>query len=115
MIKTKTDLSLYLLEDGKRNGIKVDKNGCPGGGYFIRLFLGYENACAYRYLRCLRHYEYHINKSTRYHCFISLFYKAKLSILGRKYNICIEPNTCGYGLRIMHLSGGGGFYLMLKK
>ena len=28
--------------------------------------------------------------------------------MGLKYNLYIRPNTCGYGLRIPHLSGGGG-------
>ncbi len=35
--------------------------------------------------------------------------------LGGKYNMFITPNTCGYGLRIIHLSGGGGVHLNVKK
>ena len=31
--------------------------------------------------------------------------------MGFRYNLNIRPNTCGYGLRILHLSGGGGVHL----
>ena len=76
----------------------------------MRLFAGYENAAVYKYLKCLRHMEYHLNNSrgSSYHKVLYYYYKLKHSRLGMKYSICIHPNTCGYGLRILHLSGGGG-------
>ena len=103
MIKCRKDLNFYLQEDAKRNGLG------SWGGYFLRLLLGYENASAFRYIKCMRKCEYHQNTSNNMiHRILYLFYKAKLYRLGRKYNIIIQPNTCGYGLRIAHLSGGGG-------
>lgn len=113
MIKTKKDLNFYLHEDAKRNGIKDKKN------YLIKLCLGYENACAYQYIKCMRHCEYHLNNSNNcnniIHKLLYYYYRLKLFRLGRKYCIQISPNTCGYGLRLMHLSGGGGILLNVKK
>lgn len=114
MIKTRKDLLFYLKEDAWRNQVEI-------GGfrsllkYYIRILLGGENACVYRYIKCLRHCEYYTNTTNNFHHRIfRIMYKAKLLYLGRKYNISIQPNTCGYGLRIMHLSGGGGVLLNVK-
>lgn len=102
MIKTKQDLKYYLNEDAKRNG-------CSYPSYYLWQFLGAENACAYRYLRCMRKYEYHVNnrQNSLYHRLLSYYYKIKVIHFGRKYSIQITPNTCGYGLRLLHLTGGG--------
>lgn len=112
MIKTKQDLQLYIDEDRKRNGLP--KNWI---GYILRLIARRENANVFRYLRCLRHLEYHLNnsKSSLWHKMWYQYYRIKKSRLGMKYNISIHPNTCGYGLRIMHLSGGGGVLLNIEK
>ena len=32
-----------------------------------------------------------------------------------KYNIHLSPNVAGYGLRIMHIAGGGGCFLSCSK
>lgn len=105
MITTKKDLHFYLKEDRTRNCI-------PNSwlAYLSRLLAGSENAAAYRYLTILRHLEYHMNNSTHslFHKVLYFYFKFRHSRLGLKYFICIPPNTCGYGLRIMHLSGGGG-------
>lgn len=105
MIKTKIDLNFYIEEDRKRNGLPKNRIG-----YILRLFAGRDNAYVFRYLRCLRHLEYHLNnsKSSLWHKIWYHYYSIKKSRLGAKYYISIHPNTCGYGLRIMHLSGGGG-------
>lgn len=103
MIKTRKDLKFYLLEDGKRNGF-----GKNYAQYFIRLLIGNESAHAYRYIKTLRHCEYHLNNSSLIHKVLYNYYKLKLARLGGKYLIKISPNTVGYGLRIIHLSGGGG-------
>lgn len=110
MIKTRKDLRFYMHEDGSCNGFKK--------GYFIyslRLLAGSENARAYRYLRALRHCEYHANQSSSLHKIPLLFYRIKRSILGSRYHIQIPLNKTGYGLRIMHISGGGGVYLNVNK
>lgn len=111
MIYTRKDLRFYLKEDAKRNN-------CYGFfRYMALLFIGAEVACAYRYIKCMRKCEYHLNNSdsSLWHKTWYYWYKIKMSRLGLKYNIMIIPNTCGYGLRIMHLSGGGGILLNIKK
>lgn len=108
MIKTRKDLCFYLNEDRKRNNIPQ-----KWGGYVLGLLCGHENAVAYRYIKCMRHLEYHLNnsKNNYFHRALYLYYKFKHSRMGLKYNLNIHPNTCGYGLRIVHLSGGGGVIL----
>ncbi len=109
MIKTRKDLRFYLQEDRKRNGI-------PYRGGFLRLIAGRGNARAYRYIRCMRHCEWHLNNAHKVlHKLLSHYYSFKLSRLGAKYLISIQPNTCGYGLRLMHLCGGGGVLLNIEK
>ena len=104
MIKTKKDLRFYLREDANRNGVNSRLK------YWITIYMGQENACAYRYIKCMRFLEYHINNSSKvWNKICSWVYKVKLMRLGRRYGIQISPNTCGYGLRLMHLSGGGDF------
>ncbi|MBR6142469.1 MAG: serine acetyltransferase [Bacteroidaceae bacterium] len=74
-----------------------------------------ERACAYRYLKCLRFCEYFYNNRNIY--LLKLLYyicRLRLSRMGRKYGIKIPLNVCGYGVRIMHLSGGGGILLNAK-
>ena len=77
--------------------------------YHIKLFLGAESAYAFRYLKCLRHLEYHLNnqKNNIVHRVLACYYKMHLCRLGGKYHIQIPPNAVGYGLAILHLSGGG--------
>lgn len=110
-IKTKKDLLFFLREDAKRNGCERYLY------YLVHLLGGAENACAYRYIKCMRMCEYHKNNMSK--CFVHKFfyytYYFKLLRLGHKYNIYIPVNTCGYGLRIMHLSGGGGVLLNAKR
>lgn len=110
MIKTREDLRFYLREDGKRNGF--------GKGYFhylLYLLGGTEEAKVYRYLRALRHCEYHCNNRGWWHKMLYFFYKVKMYRLGGKYFIRIHLNATGYGLRIMHLSGGGGVRIGASK
>lgn len=105
MIKTRKDLQFYIDEDRKINQIPAS-----WVGYILRLLVGHENAAAFRYIKCLRYLEYHLNNSRGclFHKALYYYYKFKHSRLGMKYFICIHPNTCGYGIRILHLSGGGG-------
>ena len=106
MIKTKEDLRFYLREDARRNDI------ASHWGYLFRVALGAESVHGFRYIRCMRKLEYHMNNSSSLlHRLWYYYYKLKLTRLGGKYSISINPNTCGYGLRIMHLSGGGGVRL----
>lgn len=107
MINTRKDLSFYLNEDRKKNNIPETMSIM---GYYLRLLAGHENIAAYRYIKNLRHMEYHLNNSDHclYHKLLYYYYKFLHTRLGFKYHICIHPNTCGYGLSIIHISGGGG-------
>lgn len=102
MIKTKIDLKFYIKEDAVRNGMD-----CSYLIYLSRLFRKHENAMSFRYLKTLRKCEYHTNNSGLFHKLMCLYYTVKLQRLGALYNIQIPINCCGYGLRIMHLTGGG--------
>lgn len=101
-IKTKRDLKNYIKEDAKAN--RMD---CSYLKYVISLIYGLEFAHSFRYLKSMRYFEYHTNNTGIYHQLMALYYKVKTSRLGMKYNLHITPNTCGYGLRILHLFGGG--------
>ncbi len=109
MIQTRKDLNFWNREDAKRNGMT---------GNFIKyvffLFCGMENARVVHYLRYLRHTEYHYNNKGLWHRLCYLFYNMRTHQLGFKYHIQIPLNKTGYGLRIMHLSGGGGVLLNVK-
>ncbi len=110
MIRTKNDLHFYIQEDCKRNG-----QNRSYVRYLISLMVGSEQAHAFKYLKCLRHEEYHINNKGLFHRLMATFYHIKRGRLGLRYNISIHPNTCGYGLKLMHLSGGGGILLNVNK
>ena len=104
MIKSKNDLKLYLQEDAKANFMA----NCSTIMYWGKLFAGSESAHVWRYLKCLRHCEYHINNSGLSHLIYGFYYKIKLHRLGFKYNIRIPINVCGYGITLYHFAGGGG-------
>lgn len=104
MIKTRKDLKFYIEEDAKRNDIK------PGVFWYIsHLLYASDHLNEYRYLKCLRHCEYHKNNRGFYHSVLYAFWRLLKSRIGSRYFISIPENVCGYGLRILHLSGGGDF------
>jgi serine O-acetyltransferase len=109
MINSIKILKFYLREDARRNNYAGYLNYC------IQVFSGIERACAFRYIKCLRLCEYFYNKKNPLIKPFYLYYRIKLGRLGRKYNILIPLNRTGYGLRIMHLSGGGGVLLNVNK
>ena len=110
MIKTKQELYFYIQEDAKRNGYYNRKIA-----YWVGLFGGSENANAFKYLKLLRHAEYHYNnRSNLFHKLFFYYYEIRRRRLGFKLRISIHLNECGYGLRILHLSGGGGVRLGAK-
>lgn len=98
-------MNFFVEEDRKRNSAPRNKFW-----YYFQVIAGSDHVCAFRYLKCLRHCEYHLNnlEGSIIHRLFYLWYKFRLTRLGMKYSISIKPNVCGYGLRIMHLSGGGG-------
>lgn len=97
MIKTKSDLKLYLKEDRKRYGRMP---------WRIGILIGHEASHAFRVVRALRYYEYAINNSN------SIYGKLRLMVrqirfkqLSFKYKVFLKPNAIGYGLRIVHMGG----------
>ena len=96
MIQTKAELKLYLQEDAKANGIVL------GMSYLIKLFYGNINACAYRYLKSLRKYEYYHNVKS----ILRYWWRFYNRRLGLRYHLAIPINAVGKGLYLPHLEGG---------
>ena len=112
MIQNREDLRKYLNEDRKRDNVPQYWTK-----YFIGRLIKEEHALIFHYLWNLRHCEYHFNNSKKhtYHKILYYYYKLMLKRIGTKYNIYIRLNSCGYGLRILHLSGGGGVRIGAKE
>ena len=97
MILTKDDLIFYIQEDAKANKVKLG-----GVNYWIRVCYGNVNACAFRYLKSLRKYEYYQNSGS----VLRHWYRFYNRHLGLKYNLAIPINVVGYGLYLPHIEGG---------
>ena len=97
MIQNRKELKYYLQEDAHRAGITSRLI------YWAKLFYGNEQAHALRYLKLLRHYEYHNNCG---HRLLSFWLRFRHSRMGLRYNIHIGLNTVGYGFWIPHIVGG---------
>lgn len=110
MIKTKKELKFYLQEDAKSNGI-----GNNIIKYYIRRICGSEKAHVYQWIYHFRKWEYHANNSGRFHKFLEIYHEIKTKRIGLSLGIRAKINTVGYGLRIMHVAGGGGCFLNAKK
>src|SRR5574344_1084823 len=81
--------------------------------YFIISKLIYRTP--HKYLKVLRHCEYHCNNDGILNNMLYRYYKVRLHRLGFKYNIRIPENICGYGLSILHIAGCGGCLVNAKK
>lgn len=110
MIKTKKELKFYLQEDAKRNGI-----GNNFFKYYLRRICGSEEAHVYHWLWHFRKWEYHSNNIGLYHKLFAYYHEIRTKRIGLKLGIRAKINTVGYGLRIMHVAGGGGCFLNAKK
>jgi len=89
MIKSKTDLMYYLVEDKKALGVTGLKD-----------YLFHD---IWRFQRLLRITEYKCNSvSSSFGKFIALIYRYKLNRYGRKLGFSIPVNTFGAGLSIAH-------------
>lgn len=106
MIKTKQDLKFYLREDARRN----DMN-CSWLKYQVKRFCGSESANVIHWMRHFRKWEYHANNSGLSHRLLGKYHEIRTKRIGLKLGIRAQINCVGYGLRIMHLSGGGGVFL----
>ncbi len=106
MITSRQELKEYLEADLQY--AYVPKNALHR---FIRTIGGNEQCHAYRYVRCLRYYEYYLNTGNK---LMAIWYHFRLSRLGLRYNIRINPNCADKGLIIIHLAGGGGVFSILN-
>lgn len=89
-IKTKKQLKEYLDCELPQYG---------GGGIKSLLLIG-ETAILRRHQFILRKTEYYSNTGK---CFRTILYKIRLSYFQNKYALHIPINTCGKGLKIMHV------------
>lgn len=96
MIQTKTDLREYIAADRSRYTLR----------WFDR-FIYSEIWKTLKYLRNLRKIEYHANNPGIYHKVMHSLHYYLWRRQNWKYGICINPGTCGKGLYITHLLGGG--------
>lgn len=111
MITSKQDYKFYLQEDKIRNGIS---NGLLN--YLVGIFLSSEKYRVWRYLKLLRKCEYYKNcKHGAFNKLIYYIFRANYARLGNKYHLYVPINRVGYGLRIMHIRGGGGCHLNCEK
>lgn len=110
MIKSKSDLKFYLSEDAKRNGI-----GNSLIRYYLRLMCGSEEAHVFRWIKHYRKWEYHSNNKGFVHKILAIYHEISTKRIGLKLGISARINTIGYGLRIMHIAGGGGCRIGVKK
>ena len=105
-------MNMYLREDKRVN---IDAYG-GGKIAYIKHLLGHTDAWrTYKYLKVLRHYEYHYNALKIasnpilhfIHKFSAVYYKLKLSRTSARCNVNIcRPNSVGYGFRATHVNGG---------
>lgn len=94
MITTKNELREWLSYEKKNYK-------CPSGLKGLLLFIaGNENAVIWHYQKRLRITEYYYNTHHRVMYYQSI---VRLNHLRNKYSLHFHLNTCGKGLKIMHL------------
>jgi len=100
MIRNYKDLKEYIKAD-------LEASKAPKCAFmrFLRRLAGCEESVTFKYVKILRWAEYFYNTN---HKILYNILKIKLSRMGLKYNLRMEVNTIGKGLRIVHLAGGGG-------
>ena len=109
MIQSKKDLRFYIQEDFNSNLNGKKKSFVE---YHIKKIIGHEGVMACEYLKCLRKLEYFINcRKDFFGNIYKVLYKVKLQRLSLRLGIQISPNTCGYGLRLLHFKIGGGIII----
>ena len=104
MIQTRDDLRHYLAEDRRAN---LGSDSCMA---LIKAKLkgnGAYSVC--RFLKALRHTEYHLNSRSRspLHLLPYRLWRLRYLRLAKRYRLEIPLNTVGYGIRISHTIGGG--------
>lgn len=104
MIKNKCDLIEYMKIDAEAN---IKRKTCSWLRMRVNLFYGNDSYRFLYYMRALRKYEYALNcHSGVLQKVLTIFAKIRWHRLGAKYNVNINPNVVGPGLRCPHLTGG---------
>lgn len=94
MIQTRQDLHFYLRHDMSNISLKH---------LFVKWISCSDDYILYILLKCLRHYEYYLNKKKHIYEYIPyLWYWWNFRRLRNKANIVIFPNTLGAGLKFIH-------------
>lgn len=96
MIQTKAALKYYLSEDRRVYG-KVKPNSIKE--HIVDWLFPDAN---YKFMVCLRHLEYHLNRGGVIHKLLTYYYQLKRSYWQRKTMTDLKPNTAGPGLHIVH-------------
>lgn len=96
MIKTRKELKEYIDADRSKYSLN----------WFDR-FIYRERWKIFNYLQNLRKVEYHANNKGWYHKIMWCYHYFIWSRLNWRYGLKISPNTCGKGLFITHIIGGG--------
>lgn len=98
LIKTREDLKEFIAADNawyqpkSRKRRTIDAFTCP------------PSVMLKKYLRFLRHFEYHLNNAggSRIHTYLAYYFERKKNRLGNRLGIEIGPNCFGKGLSIWH-------------
>lgn len=110
MITTKAELKKYIAEDRKVNRHK--------SGFVSSIKASLYKSESYvicKYLLELRKCEYLLNRQGVLNRLLYKYHAIRKSRIGTEYKIQIPEGISGYGLRICHLSGGGGILLNANK
>jgi len=95
MIKTKADLIYYLKED---------LTDYPSKNLFLLWLKGSESYPIVYFMRCLRHYEYYLNKMSRspLDTLIKHYWRFKYRHAQLKFSFYVGVNVAGSGLKLVH-------------
>lgn len=101
MIQTLKDLKYYRYRDWQRYNTRLWR-------YYLGFFMGEEPSRCIRFLRVLRNTEYFYNnrQNSLLHRILYILWRIHLKRVSFRYKIYVGLNTCGPGLRIVHISGG---------
>ncbi len=117
MIRSRSDLKEYLaceralyFGSGEKNTIEQG-GACEGisGAAFLKArlqawLLRSKFHSIWKYLRTLRHAEYHKNQSGLVHRLLFVYYHRKKYVLGNRLGFEIPENCVGKGLMIYHIA-----------
>ena len=100
MIKSKSDLEYYLEEDCRVYDKRLPRSLRE---HLVNWLFPDSN---FEFMVCLRHLEYHLNKSTGggsfYHRMLAIYYHRRHAYWRARTGIELNPNVAGAGLHLSH-------------